>query len=59
MSRYMRMKTGAKRKWMSHVMAKSFLWATYFLALHSSFKTKIVASETATDSAIVFMGAPF
>lgn len=44
---------------MSNVMAKSFLWATYFLALRSSFKTKIVASEMATDSAIVFMGAPF
>ena len=59
LSRYMRMKTGAKRKWMDHVMAKSFLWAIYFPALRSSFMTKIVASETATDSAIVFMGAPF
>lgn len=44
---------------MSHVMAKSFLRAIYFFALRSSFKTKIVASETATDSAIVFMDAPF
>lgn len=35
------------------------LLSTYFLALRSSFMTKIVASETATDSAIVFMGAPF
>lgn len=44
---------------MSHVMAKSFLRVIYFPALRSSFMTKIVASETATDSAIVFMGAPF
>lgn len=44
---------------MSRVMAKSFLWAIYFPALRNSFMTKIVASETATDSAIVFMGAPF
>lgn len=44
---------------MSHVVAKSFLRAIYYLALRSSFMTKIVASETATDSAIVFMGAPF
>lgn len=44
---------------MSHDTVESFLRATYFLALRSSFMAKIVASETATDSAIVFMGAPF
>lgn len=44
---------------MSHVVVKSFLRAIYYLALRSSFMMKIVASETATDSAIVFMGAPF
>ena len=44
---------------MSHDMVGPFLRVGYFLALHSSFMMKIVASEAATDIAMVFMGAPF